>query len=113
MIAEIGRTEDSKLRNELLELVKGFRELKLSPEIEEIAKGYVNQKVIPQSHFPDGLHIAFASLNKIDFLVTWNCEHLAEAHRRRRVRLFNTSAGLFVPEIITPMELLEGGEEGV
>ena len=87
--------------------------IKLISKIEEIANGYVNQKVIPRSHFPDALHIALASFYKIDFLITWNCEHLAEAHRRRRVRLFNTSAGLFVPEIMTPMELVGGGEEDV
>lgn len=93
--------------------MKGFSEIKLISKIEEIANGYVNQKVIPRSHFPDALHIALASFYKIDFLITWNCEHLAEAHRRRRVRLFNTSAGLFVPEIMTPMELVGGGEEDV
>lgn len=113
VIAEIRGTEEPRRRIELLELVKEFSELKLSPEIEEIAKGYVNQGVVPQAHFPDALHIALASFHKIDFLITWNCEHLAEAHRRRRVRLFNTSAGLFVPEIVTPMELVEGGEEDV
>lgn len=93
--------------------MKDFSELKLSSEIEEIGKGYVNQGVVPQTHFPDALHIALASFHKIDFLITWNCEHLAEAHRRRSVRLFNTSAGLFLPEIVTPMELVEGGEEDV
>ncbi|MFH1824275.1 MAG: type II toxin-antitoxin system VapC family toxin [Candidatus Firestonebacteria bacterium] len=113
VIAEIKGTEESRRRTELLELVREFGELKLSPEIEEIAKGYVNQRVIPQTHFLDALHIALASFHKIDFLITWNCEHLAEAHRRRRIRLFNASAGLFVPEIVTPMEFVEGGEEDV
>lgn len=113
VIAEIRRTKEPRRRSELLELVKEFGELALSPEIEEIAKGYVKHGVIPQAHFPDALHVALASFHKIDFLVTWNCEHLAQAHRRKRIRLFNTSAGLFVPEIITPMELIEGGEEDV
>ncbi len=113
VIAEIRRTEELRKRGELLELVKEFGELELSPEIEEIAKGYINQMVIPQAHFPDALHIALASFHKIDFLITWNCEHLAEAHRRKRVRLFNTSAGLFVPEIVTPMELIEGEGQDV
>ncbi len=113
VIVEIKKTEQPKRRTELLELVKEFGELKLSSEIEEIAKGYVNQGVIPQTYFPDALHIAITSFHKIDFLITWNCEHLAEAHRRRKIRLFNTSAGLFVPEIVTPMELIGGGEKDV
>ena len=90
-----------------------FDELALSPEIEEIANGYIGQGVVPQRYFADALHVALASFHKMDFLVTWNCEHLAQAHKRRRIRLFNTSAGLFVPEIVTPMELVEEGEENV
>lgn len=113
VIAEIRRTEEAMRKKELLELVKEFNELVLSPEIEEIAKGYIEQGVIPQAHFPDALHVALTSFHKIDFLTTWNCEHLAQAYRRRKIRLFNTSAGLFVPEIITPMELVGGGEGDV
>lgn len=110
VIAEIRKTDEPK-RNELLGLVKDFAELKLSSDIEEIANGYVKQGIVTQRHFPDALHIALVSFHKIDFLVTWNCEHLAEVHRRKKVRVFNTAAGLYVPEIITPMELIEGGEE--
>jgi len=109
VLAEIRRTENQIRRNELLELVIGFGELTLSPEIDKIANGYIKQGVIPEAHFPDALHVAIPSFYKIDFLVTWNCAHLAQVHRRRRIRLFNTSAGLFVPEIITPMELVGGG----
>lgn len=110
VVAEMRRTEAPKNRNNLLELVKGLNELEITSDIEDIAEGYINQKVIPQKYFLDALHIALASFYKIDFLITWNCEHLAEAHRRKRIRLYNTSAGLFVPELVTPMELLEGGE---
>ena len=61
-------------------------------------------------------HLLYLSkLKSIDdsILAPWNCEHLAQAHRRRKIRLFNTSAGLFVPDIITPMELVEGDEDHV
>jgi hypothetical protein len=37
--------------------------------------------------------------------VTWNCKHLAEGHRRKQIKVFNTSAGLYVPEIQIPIEL--------
>lgn len=65
----------------------------------------MNQKIIPQSASPDAFHIAIASFYKLDFLITWNCKHLAEGHRRKQIKLFNTSAGLYVPEIVTPLEL--------
>ncbi len=107
---------DTRVPQQLLSLVLDFPQLELSGEIEQIATGYVNHKIIPQSAFADAIHIAIASFYKIDFLVTWNCEHLAEAHRRRKVRLFNTMAGIYVPELVTPMELKitkEGDENGI
>lgn len=116
VIVEINRTQDEEARDKLLNLVLYFPQLELSGEIEQIATGYVNHKIIPQSAFADAIHIAIASFYKIDFLVTWNCEHLAEAHRRRKVRLFNTMAGIYVPELVTPMELKitkEGDENGI
>jgi predicted nucleic acid-binding protein len=116
VIVEIQRTKDENRRDDLLRLVLDFPQLELSNEIEDIARGYVNHKIIPPSAFADAIHIAIASFYKIDFLVTWNCEHLAEAHRRRKIRLFNTIAGLYVPEIGTPMELKisqEGDENGI
>jgi len=53
----------------------------------------------------DSLHLAYASLYKIDFLLTWNCNHLANANKKQHIRVINTRLGLFVPEIATPMEL--------
>ena len=116
-ILEITNTQNEKLRVDLLSLVADFPLLEISKEIEQIANGYLSQKIIPKSSSPDALHIAIASYYKVDFLVTWNCTHLAEGHRRKQIKLFNTSAGLYNPEIVTPMELdkqaIEGGEGNV
>jgi predicted nucleic acid-binding protein len=114
-ILEITNTQNEKLRVDLLDLVADFPQLKISSDIEQIANGYLSQKIIPQSSSPDALHMAIASYHKIDFLVTWNCTHLAEGHRRKKIKIFNTSAGLYNPEIVTPMELdkqgIMGGDE--
>lgn len=113
VIAEIMRTENVIRRQELSELVADFSRLDIVEELNDIAQGYIERHILPPKSFDDALHIAVASFYKIDFLVTWNCAHIAEAHKRKQIRLFNTSAGLFVPEIVTPMELLRGGEEDV
>jgi len=105
VIFEISSTRNETRREELLSLILNFQRCSLSSEIEEIAEGYLKQKIIPQSAALDATHIAIASFYKMDFLVTWNCKHLAEGHRRKRIKLFNTSAGLYVPEIVTPIEL--------
>ncbi|MFH0775758.1 MAG: PIN domain-containing protein [bacterium] len=76
-------------------------------EIEEIAEIYVKNFVMPKDLEGDAIHLAYASVYKIDFLLTWNCRHLANANKRRHVRQINTKLGLFIPEIITPLELFE------
>jgi hypothetical protein len=53
----------------------------------------------------DALHLAYASFYKIDFLLTWNCNHLANANKRKHIRVINTRLNLAIPEIITPLEL--------
>ena len=54
------------------------------------------------SYIADALHVAIASFHKIDDLVTWNFDHLANVRRQARIRLFNTAAGFYVPMIVTP-----------
>ena len=109
-IAEINATKDSERRNKIIKLVKHVLLLPISKEAEFLAKGYIEQKIIPVKHTEDALHIACASVHKIDFFLTWNCTHIASAHKRKAIRFYNLSAGVFCPEIILPEELL--GEEG-
>ncbi len=58
----------------------------------------------------DAFHLAYASVYKIDFLLTWNCNHLANANKKQHIRVINTKLGLSTPEIITPLELFEETE---
>lgn len=55
----------------------------------------------------DAIHLAYASFYKIDFLLTWNCNHLANANKRQHIRRINTGLNLSVPEIVTPLELFK------
>nr|VFK42471.1 MAG: hypothetical protein BECKSD772F_GA0070984_112216 [Candidatus Kentron sp. SD]VFK48257.1 MAG: hypothetical protein BECKSD772E_GA0070983_111817 [Candidatus Kentron sp. SD] len=51
-------------------------------------------------------HVEFhCSYYNIDFLLTWNCNHLANASKRRHIRIINTRMDLSTPEITTPFEL--------
>ena len=51
----------------------------------------------------DALHLALASYHKCDFLVTWNCQHLANANKFGHIRRVNAMLGLFVPALVTPL----------
>jgi len=76
-------------------------------EIESIAEIYMENFVMPKDIAGDAVHLAYASVYKVDFLLTWNCKHLANANKKRHIRQVNTKLGLFIPEIITPLELFE------
>jgi hypothetical protein len=65
---------------------------------------------MPKSLLGDAIHLAYASFYRIDFLLTWNCNHLANANKKRHIQVLNDRLGLFTPEIITPMELFEEEE---
>ena len=67
---------------------------------------------MPANPTGDALHLALASYHKCEFLVTWNCVHLANANKFGHIRRINTMLGLFTPTIATPMELLGGIDAG-
>ena len=61
---------------------------------------------MPADPFGDALHLAIASYHRCDFLVTWNCRHLANANKFGHIRRVNGILGLFVPSLVTPLELV-------
>lgn len=96
-----------------LDLVRPLRLLPIEPAIIEIVQTYIQYKLMPADPGGDAMHLALASYHKCDFLVTWNCRHLANANKFGHIRRVNTMLGLFVPALVTPLELLGGGNEGV
>ena len=75
-------------------------------EIFAIVETYISEKLMPSDPRGDALHLAFASYYKCDFLLTWNCKHLANANKFGHIRKINGMLGLYVPMLVTPLELL-------
>lgn len=94
-----------------LSLVRDLPLLPIEPAITEIVQAYILYKLMPTDPGGDAMHLALASFHKCDFLVTWNCRHLANANKFGHIRRVNTMLGLFVPALVTPLELLGGGNE--
>jgi len=92
-----------------LDLVRDLPLLPIEPAILEIVQSYIRYRLMPADPGGDAMHLALASYHKCDFLVTWNCQHLANANKFGHIRRVNTMLGLFVPALVTPLELL--GEE--
>jgi len=94
-----------------LSLVSGLPILPVVPAIADIVEAYIQHRLMPADPLGDALHLAIASYHKCDFLVTWNCRHLANANKFGHLRRLNTILGLFVPALVTPLELLGDDDE--
>lgn len=88
-----------------VELVSGISKLEVVDEIADIIDVYLDNHLMPKERLGDALHLDLASFNKCDFLLTWNCTHIANANKFEHIRIINTRLGLFVPALVTPMEL--------
>lgn len=72
-----------------------------------LAEQLVANGPIPHDSAADALHVAIAAVNGIDYLLTWNCKHLANAAHRSRIESLVRTAGYVCPIICTPEELME------
>jgi predicted nucleic acid-binding protein len=89
-------------RTGYLKLIEPLKNLELVEEALILAQGYISRGIFHRKYLADALHVALASFHKIDYLVTWNFGHLANVRKQARIRVFNVSAGFFVPMIVTP-----------
>ena len=99
------------VKEEALSLIEHVELLSIEEEIAEIVEAYIQHKVMPSDPVGDALHLALASYHKCDFLLTWNCRHLANANKFGHIRRINTVLGLFVLTLTTPLELLGGADD--
>ncbi|MCD6345002.1 MAG: type II toxin-antitoxin system VapC family toxin [Anaerolineae bacterium] len=81
--------------------------LKLNEEAVAFAKKMVEEGFMPPKAVEDALHIAVATLNGMDYLLTWNFKHIANATIRYKIERMCRLAGYEPPIICTPPELLE------
>lgn len=89
-------------RTSYLNLIAPLERVELTEEAAILADGYISRGIFHRKYIGDALHVALASLHKIDYIVTWNFGHLANVRRQARIRVFNTAAGFFAPVIVTP-----------
>lgn len=89
-----------------LELLKTFKLLELNDAALSLAKSLVSSKIVPNQYAEDALHIALATIHGMDYLVTWNCKHIANAHIRNKLEKAIRNHGYVLPVICTPEELM-------
>ncbi len=99
---------DSEAVSKRLDAVKDFAKLELNENVEKLMDIYMTKLEIPPKAFRDALHLAFTSVHEIDYLVTWNCTHIANVNIIKKVRRINTELNMPIPIICTPEEFEKG-----
>jgi hypothetical protein len=98
---------DSEMARRRCELLTGLRVLAVDEETTRIADALLTSGAIPAKAATDASHIAVAIRHGMDFLLTWNCAHIANAQTLPSLRAVAESLGYELPTICTPDELME------
>jgi len=91
-------------------LLQNIDRLAYTSVIDEIVEDYVQHNLVPREYGGDAYHLAYASYYGVDFLMTWNCNHLANPNKFHHMHVINGRLGLNTPIICTPEQLLTKGE---
>ena len=98
-------------QHEKLALMREIERLSYLPIIDDIVEAYIGHKLMPREYAGDGYHLAYASYYGVDFLMTWNCQHLANPNKFQHLHVINGRLGLETPVICTPEQLLTKSED--
>jgi hypothetical protein len=107
LVADECGAGDAEAAAERLRVLNTLEFLAASPEADELAKKLISGHAIPETEPRDAIHISLAAVNGIEYLVTWNCKHIANATTRTAIERICRLAGFEPPIICTPDELLE------
>lgn len=98
---------DFNAAKERLKSLDGIPEIDITEEVAIIAEKLLSETSLPSKARVDALHIATAAIGGMDYLLTWNCAHIANPAFRFKIELVIRSLGYEPPIICTPLELLE------
>ena len=102
---------DPMLAAERLQSLGGIPLLPLDAEIGVIASEIMSRGILPRNASVDALHMAAVAHHRIDYLLTWNCRHIANAKILRRIHNVLNDLGIPIPIICTPEEMVGDDSE--
>lgn len=86
--------------------LKDIPVLALREEARELARMFIDKKLIPEKAVEDAFHIALATCQGMDFLLTWNCRHIANAEVSDALETACLEFGYLMPALCTPEQLM-------
>jgi len=102
---------DPTLAAKRLESLDGVPLLPLDPTIAQIAEEIMNRAILPTKARTDALHIAMVAHHRIQYLLTWNCRHIANATILPRIHKLFNDLSIPIPIICTPEEMVDDDSE--
>ena len=90
-----------------LKIIAEIPELEATEEVRIFGQALISQGAIPTKAEIDAYHVAIAAVNGVEYLLTWNCAHIANALMRPKIESICRSCGYEPPVICTPQELME------
>jgi hypothetical protein len=109
VLAEAGRGDPSAARQRLA-AVEGLPALTATAEAQSLASALLRAAAMPAKAAIDAAHVAIATVHGMNFLLTWNCTHIANAVMRETIEGVCRRAGFRPPVICTPEELRQQEE---
>ena len=101
--AAVGDPKASRLR---LEALSTLTVLRRTPSVEELMKAFLSDGALPAKAKADAAHLAVATSHRVDYLLTWNLKHLANAEILSRLRPVAEQFGHQLPVVCTPLQLM-------
>lgn len=106
LVVQESTAGDTIIAQARLQLLSGIPLLVLNEACVALGRALVERGPIPEKAAVDALHIAVATVHGMDYLLTWNCKHIANAEMQTAVNRICRNAGYEPPVICTPEELL-------
>ena len=106
LVVQEASAGDTAMAQKRLALLSPLPLLTVNPAALALARALIIKGPLPKKAGADALHIAVATVHGLDYLLTWNCKHIANARMYTAVAFISRSAGYEPPVICTPEELL-------
>lgn len=97
---------DAEMVFKRLEILQNFPVLELTEAVQALGAQFLIRSNLPPKASDDAIHIAAATVHGLDYLLTWNCKHIANAQIQRKLAAICLDFGYKLPTICTPYELM-------
>ena len=106
LVVEEASAGDASAAAERLKVLNTIEMLDITEEAGFLATALIERGSLPAKASADALHIAIAAVHNVDYLLTWNCKHIANAEMRPVIESVCRNMGFIPPILCTPEELM-------